>query len=194
MTKMLEVLRHADEQWPTLIEDSPSCWTSLDVDYEPPRVERLWRALEHHPAGGAPLDYRLYLHRIHPCDKGLWHPHPWPSAVKVLSGRYEMGVGQSLTKYAPPSAASLVLPAGSEYEMVDPDGWHYVRPLGPEPSLSIMVTARPWHLRHLGEKKPTGTLRPLTDEAVDDLIIAFHRVHWSRNAERAEAWRRRKRA
>lgn len=197
MTKglWLEILRQADELWPLLIEESLDRWTTLDIDYDTPRVERLWRTMEYRMVGDSissvspPMAYRLYLHRIHPCDKGLWHPHPWPSAVKVLSGRYEMGVGEGISKHDPPPSATLVLTPGSEYEMVHPDGWHYVRPLGPEPSLSIMVSGAPWHIKHLGEKKPTGTLRPLSPEAADDMITAFNRVHWSRNAPRAAEWR-----
>ena len=40
-------------------------------------------------------DCRIYLHRIYPCAPGeaLFHPHLWPSAMRILSGEYEMAVG-----------------------------------------------------------------------------------------------------
>lgn len=186
MTRWLDILRHADVLWPLLIEDAPACWQTLDIDYDAPRVERLWRTVEYQEGAlTGPTHYRLYLHRIHPCASALWHPHPWPSAIKVLSGRYEMGIGYGVGRADPPAAATVVLTAGSEYEMVDPNGWHYVRPLGPEPSLSLMVSGAPWDLRHLGQKKPEAKLRTLGDENVETMLDDFRAIHWQRNAEQS---------
>lgn len=118
---------------PTLLLDS-SLWNTLDVDYEPPRVERLWT--QHG-------EDRIYLHRIHACEKALFHPHPWPSAIRLVLGGYEMGVGYGKGEETPPEAATMILHQGSSYEMVDEDGWHYVRPLRGT-SLSVMITGKPW--------------------------------------------------
>jgi len=160
---MLSVLTRVVRDLPQLLA-APDRFQSLDINYEPPRVERLWCSYD---------DYRVNLHRIHPCDKALFHPHPWPSAVKILSGVYEMEVGWGLepnADWAPPVATTLLLTTGSSYEMIDPNGWHSVRPiLGP--SLSVMVTGRPWQ-RHI-EKRPIDKLRPLSNEAVQDLLEAF---------------------
>lgn len=143
------------------LPDMPGGWGSLDVDYEPPRVERAWRDLDN--------GLRLYLHRIHPCERALYHPHPWPSSVKILSGSYEMGIGYGHGVDPPPRAATVILGAGASYEMLDPDGWHYVRPIG-GPSLSVMITGAPWSRRHPGEKKPKKGLRPLETEALRQLV------------------------
>lgn len=134
-----EALARAEKALPELLQDALG-WHSLDVNYEPPHVERLWRPFAD--------DFRLYLHRIHPCDRALYHPHPWPSAIRLVEGEYEMGVGYSDASYtapgfSPPTAAKLILTKGSMYVMDDRDGWHYVKPLG-GPSLSIMITGRPW--------------------------------------------------
>lgn len=118
-------------------------WNSVDVTYEDPHVERLWL-----PLG----ENRLNLHCIHPCKKPLIHPHPWPSAVKILTGKYLMGVG---TMGSNDPTATMVLREGSSYEMLDPIGWHYVQPLD-GCSFSVMLTGRPWPangIKHPGRGK-----------------------------------------
>lgn len=153
--------------------DTPDDWNTLDVDYEPPRVERLWTEFE---------DGRLYLHKIHPCDKALYHPHPWPSAIKITWGRYEMAVGYhrgmpgenqhhaGQTPPPPPFASLLVLVPGSTYEMIRPGGWHYVRPLG-YPSYSIMVTGPKW--RGVWSPKVDRKLEPLDDLTKASMLESF---------------------
>jgi hypothetical protein len=56
--------------------------------------------------------------------------------------------------------------------MIDPDGWHYVRPLD-QPSLSLMVTGAPWSRTMPVE--PEHPLRAMPDAAVVDLLDAFRR-------------------
>ena len=72
---MLDVLTQVERALPALLQDE-SVWQSLYVDYHPPMVERLWTRWG---------EYRVFLHRIHPCERGqaLFHPHPWPSAMRV---------------------------------------------------------------------------------------------------------------
>ena len=73
---VLDTLAAVERGLPALLRDE-GAWKSLLVDYHPPTVERLWR-----PWGAG----RVYLHRIHPCARAeaLFHPHPWPSAMRVL--------------------------------------------------------------------------------------------------------------
>ncbi len=151
---LIRMLGRAGKALQELFDDEAG-WQSLDVDYEPPRVERLWRPYE--------SDHRLYLHRIHPCEQALFHPHPWPSAILLLSGRYEMGIGYGAGNTPPPIAATTILAPGTMYEMLDPDGWHYVRPLG-GPSLSLMVTGPRWERWSPGPSTDK-VLQPLTDDA-----------------------------
>lgn len=169
--EMLKRLRETVAGLRPLILEGPSAWQSLDINYEPPRVERLWRQVG---------DYRVNLHRIHPCAEALYHPHPWPSAVLILSGKYEMGLCtseqlpfRSLLE-CDREAAKVVLTEGASYEMVHPYGWHYVKPLG-HPSLSIMVTAKPWDppvFKHDGFGKGIEH-QPLSDDAKSLLLDAF---------------------
>lgn len=66
---MLDILNKIQSQVYQLLK-GPDRWNTLDIDYHPPRVERLWTCWEN--------DYRVYLHRLHPCEpeQALYHPHP----------------------------------------------------------------------------------------------------------------------
>jgi hypothetical protein len=53
--------------------------------------------------------------------------------------------------------------------MTHPDSWHYVRPLG-APTLSVMVTGKPWDRDSHKSSKP---LQPLRAEQVVELLRLF---------------------
>ncbi len=148
---MLAVLQRAEAALPRLLQNE-SLWQSLYIDYHPPTVERLWCPWE---------EYRLSLHRIHPCgpDEALFHTHPWPSAMRILSGEYEMAVGYGKGNDPPPVASRIICGGDVRYEMIDPDSWHYVRPLGGV-AMTLMVTGKPWSR---SSPKSDAPLRPLTD-------------------------------
>ena len=152
---MLDTLLAAEAALPTLLTEPG--WQGVHIDYHPPHVDRVWRAWD---------TWRIYLHHIHPCAPGeaLFHPHPWPSAMRVLDGRYEMALGYGATK--PPIAARVIAGPDTAYEMVDPDAWHYVRPLD-GPALSIMVTGRPWDRP---SPKSDHALRPMAPVAIAALL------------------------
>ncbi|MEZ0287182.1 MAG: hypothetical protein ACAH35_05100 [Candidatus Paceibacterota bacterium] len=145
----LNVLRAIEQELPLLLQDETK-WKGVDVTYHPPRVERLWQQWG---------SYRIYLHRVHPCteEEALLHPHPWPQAVKVLSGRYEMGIGVSPDLIAPPIVCRTTTEGVFEYEMDHPHGWHYVRPLEGS-SMSIMVTLQPWEREVIKSSNPLPEL------------------------------------
>ena len=161
---MLELLEEAEKRLPYLLQDRDA-WKSLFIDYHPPFVERLWIPF----INGS----RLSLHRIHPCnaDEALFHPHPWPSAMKIIRGTYEMAIGYGTGNTPPPVAALLINSQGSSYEMTDPNAWHYVRPLGTY-AHTIMVTGIPWTRE---SPQPDKALRPLTPEEKDHLFSVANR-------------------
>ena len=159
---MLDVLHEAEKSLPQWLED-PGSWKSLYIDYEPPFVERLWRTWGEH---------RVYLHRIHPCNKALFHPHGWPSAMRIVHGIYEMELGWGPGDQPPPVASTLLLPAGTEYEMIDRDSWHSVRPL--REVLSLMVTGQPWDR---WSPRSTHPLRGLTDLEINSLFDDFRQEY-----------------
>jgi len=169
---MLSVLRNVIElDLPRLLERRDE-WQSVHVTYHPPRVERLW--IQHG-------SFRVFLHRIHPCRESdaLFHPHPWPSAVRVVSGRYEMGVAGTAfdpdtdAMTDPPAwdtqSAKIILVPGSEYEMTERQGWHYVRPID-GPSDSVMVTGPPYDPPVEMPSAPTEKQGPLSPERFDELF------------------------
>ena len=134
-------LAAAERELPHLLR-SLEGWNSLDVNYHPPRVERLWR-----PWGDG---LRLFLHCIHPCkpEEALLHPHLWPSVMRVRGhGWYHMLVGSSPGLEVPPVVVETRVSVGNfgsyTYAMLHPDGWHAVVPHQSE-AYSVMLTGTPW--------------------------------------------------
>ena len=160
---MLDALFELERVLPELLSDAAG-WKDVDVDYHPPRVERLWRQWGEH---------RIYLHRIHPCEpqEALFHPHPWPSAMLVLAGQYEMAMGYGVEE--PPVMATVIMVPGSRYAMTHEDAWHYVRPLE-DVAWSLMVSGPPWQRTAPKSDKP---LRSLTAQAREE-ILAFFRARY----------------
>jgi hypothetical protein len=168
---MLDLLRHAIRDLPDLMRDRAP-WSSIDVTYHAPRVKRIWRQWG---------ENRILLHRIYPCEPGeaLFHPHPWPSAVRIVSGRYEMRVSSLFHdedgQYEQEGPAwtsehvRLVLGAGSEYEMIDRNGWHSVRPLD-KPSDSVMVTGPVYEPKIRMPLMPPTKQEPLEPTEFDALF------------------------
>lgn len=136
---MKNILQIIENQLPKLLRNE-SLWKSVYVDYHKPFVKRLWTnfIFEGH-------NYRIYLHEIESCniEEALFHPHPWPSIMKLLSGSYHMNVGYGEGLISPPVAVQLELPAGTTYEMSEINSWHAVAPLK-DSSFSLMITGEPW--------------------------------------------------
>jgi hypothetical protein len=66
---MIEQLKYIEKNEIIGILKDPKNFTSKNVDYHPPLVERIWAPY---------MDGRLYFHYIHPCEttQALYHPHP----------------------------------------------------------------------------------------------------------------------
>ena len=165
---MLTLLHEAELELPKLLTSTEG-WKSLLVDYHPPMVERVyreWRGL------------RLNLHWIHPCapEDALFHPHPWPSAMRVISGSYEMGVGHGPRGKTPPIAARILASGPMEYEMTDPDAWHYVRPLSGV-AMTVMVSGKPWDVVTPKEAQPHRPLPALSPARVEETLAAYRKIY-----------------
>ena len=167
MESMLQLLEVARSDLPRLLWETPvDRWGSLNIDYEHPFVERLWIDW----VGGC----RINLHCIAPCEEGkpLFHPHPWPSAMEVIEGAYEMGIGADLDGRPDvvgplPIVATMQGGPGFRYEMTNPAGWHYVRSRDASSLYTLMITGAPWG-RH--GPRPTHQLQPLMTERRDQLM------------------------
>lgn len=155
---MLRALFDAERNFTELCRDE-SAWKSSFINYEKPHVERVWR-----PIG----QQRLSLHRIHSCSptESLFHPHSWPSAMRIISGAYEMCIGHGAGSEPPKISTRIILHSGCVYEMTDPDEWHSVRPLT-ESSYSVMLSGMPWNR---SAPKSSTPLSPLTDAQRFDLF------------------------
>ncbi len=136
---------------------------TMYIDYHGPIVERIW------------FDYdglRIYLHKIHKCNKStdaLFHPHPWKSAIRILKGSYEMGVGHSSDNTVPSIDCKLILPEGSCYEMTEENGWHYVNPIT-DYVYSLMITGERSSRKMPVE--PNKDFRELTNKEYADVFNA----------------------
>lgn len=164
MESLLESLHRAEAELPALLRNHEG-WQGVDVLYHEPRVERVWRQWG---------EMRISLHVIHPARREdcLFHPHPWPSAMRVVHGGYEMGIGYGTGTEAPEEACRVVLAPGSEYCMENPDGWHYVCPAHGSINLSVMVSGRPW-AREMPVEPEHGANPPLTGERMGEILREF---------------------
>jgi len=163
---MFPVLDQAELELPSLIMVAED-WQSLLVDDERPNVERLWM-----PYG----EGRLMLHVIHPCSPGesLYHPHPWASAMRIHEGWYETAHGHGPPDGPPPPMGEKkAYGPGHRYEMVNPEAWHFVRPLG-DAAITVMVTGKPWRMP--GNRKGRS-LGPLSDERVQEMLALFRGLY-----------------
>lgn len=163
---MLSVLNEVEKNILNLL-DSSDIWKTLDITYSAPRVERLSTQYN---------EYRISLHCIHPCSREevLFHPHPWPSAMRILFGQYEMAIGYSESQTEPPAIATIILSEGSSYEMAHPHGWHYVMPLN-KPAYTLMISGPPWNRSTPKNAEP---LNPLSDKRKLEMLGLFKEYYW----------------
>ncbi len=139
--------------------DVPKIWNTLDVDYFPPRVERLWMQYDD--------THRLFIHIIHPTEElCLFHKHRWPAAFKIIDGEYEMGISYSESEISSdeahkiPIISKFIMSQGSYYEMLNTHSLHYVKP-NSKPSLSLMLTGSLYPEDR--KEKLDEILKPLSD-------------------------------
>lgn len=137
MYATIEHLKEAEKKLPYLLSN-PNIWQTLDVNYFPPRVERLWTQYDE--------NHRLFIHIIHPTEElCLFHKHRWPASFKIVKGSYEMGVSYNKDEITSEEAykvdiiSKFILEKGSYYEMTNTHTLHYVKPLK-EYSISLMIT------------------------------------------------------
>lgn len=173
---MIQELKNIEQSKLQELLANPSMWNSLDIDYCPPRVKRLWAPLEN--------GYRISLHMIYPCEaEPLLHGHPWKSAIHVLgigSGKYHhvlkyrkktlSGEDNTVAKMSIEEVCEQTVSGEMYYEMSNPDSLHSVRPIG-EPVYSIMLSGKPIFSEN--DVKATKELLPLTDEDKSELLTIF---------------------
>jgi len=168
---MIEELKKIERE---MLEDllNNGNWNSLNIDYHPPHVERVWIQLG---------ENRLSLHVMHPCKKGesLWHNHAWKTAFHILpiGGAYEQGIGLGVKgdmmfgeEFAFKPMMEMIAYDELYYEMTDKNCAHYVRPIN-DPVYTIMLSGKvDWPENKM---KPTHDLQPLSPERVIEIKNIF---------------------
>lgn len=164
---MINKLKEAESILPDLLRNS-DIWNSLDVDYYPPRVERLWVQYDE--------NHRLYIHIIHPTNEDcLFHKHRWPAAFKILKGSYEMGISYSDKEVSSEEAYNIakvsmfILNENSYYEMTNTHTLHYVKPLDKE-SLSLMITGPLYPEAEFRKEILNKDLKPLSKQRKEEIL------------------------
>lgn len=167
---MKNILNTIEKELPNLLRNE-ALWKSVYVDYHKPFVKRLWTNFLFDGK-----NYRIYLHEIEPCDinEALFHPHPWPSIMKLLSGSYQMNVGYGEGLESPIVAVKLELPTGTVYEMSEVNGWHAVAPLS-DSSFSLMITGEPWKRE---SHKSTKSLSELSFSEQNKILNFFKEIYY----------------
>lgn len=164
---MIEKLKQIEEKMMLDLLVQPDKWQTLLIDYSPPIVERCWIQLG---------NYRLSLHFIHKCEAkdALFHPHPWPSTIHVLTGKYEMGLGFGPGLEEPEKMCTIMLEnGGAYYDMTHIDGWHYVRPIG-DVCATVMLTGKPWEREEIKSKEK---LNPLSIQKKSMMLMWFEEYY-----------------
>jgi hypothetical protein len=132
-------------------------------------------------------DLRVCLHKTFPCEEHepLYHSHPWDIAVKLISGRQEVHFGvdnevkhngfcdiSEIGIKGPEVSKVILFEPGDFYFMPAITAWHYVFPLGKDPTYTIMVNGPQVEYRERPENFGAG----LTDREVNDYINEWEQV------------------
>lgn len=171
-------------------------WQTLRVDDEAPMVDRLWREWPFESietsvgtegrGPAAKWSCRLYLHRITPnADTGgaesLWHPHRWPSCMRVWTPTHTTGpyygkkgvyvhrrgygpTWESATYGAEANQAGVVT-HGEIYAMTDPEESHSVKVIG-APIYSMMIVGPFYETIYAPPEDDDGDGAPQTETEI----------------------------
>ena len=167
---MIEKLKQIEDKLMLELLSKPDVWKTLFVDYHPPLVERCWTQLG---------NYRISLHFIHECkpEDALFHPHPWPSAMHVLEGTYEMGLGFGKGLEEPEKMCTVLVTNGMYYDMTHIDGWHYVRPVKSTCS-TVMLSGPKWGREEIKSEHPLKELTPERKHIMLEYFLNYYRRHY----------------
>ena len=168
---MIDKLKQIEDKLIIDLLSKPAEWNTLLVNYHPPIVERCWAQIG---------NYRIYLHFIHKCESqdALFHPHPWPSAMHVLNGKYEMSLGFGPGIVEPEKMCTILLEnGGAYYDMTHIDGWHSVRPVDGV-CATVMLVGKPWGREQV---EVTEKPQPFSEDRKLMMLRFFSEYYKNRN-------------
>ena len=150
--------------------EQPELWQTLVIDRRKPITHRAW--IMHG-------DTRICLHGFEPCqrEEAFLHPHPWPSAMLVLDGSYDMHVGYAAAPESrqPDDVISLQLAAGSTYDMSVPGAWHKIVPR--TRCYSLMINGPRWDTGPRFAPTTQGKdLGRMTSSQLNEHLVVFERL------------------
>lgn len=159
---MLNSLYEIEKNLATHLEDKNS-WKSLYIDYDKPYIKTLYKTIGEHT---------VYLTEICFCHPGEIIPKssPWPFAMKIISGSYEMTFGFSKVDTIS-HTTKLILSRDSYYEGTDIQAKHGLRALEKN-SFALVVTGKPW-----SNKKYNYPLRHLANNESNEIFNAFNKAY-----------------
>lgn len=165
---MIDKLKQIEDKLILELLSQPDKWQTLLVNYFPPMVERCWIQIG---------NYRLMLHWIHECkpEEALFHTHRWPSAMHILDGTYEMGLGFGAGTTPPEKMATILFDRGGYYDMTHIDGWHYVRPVKGVCATTMLI-GKPWEREETVKDFPK--MGPLSEQRKQVMLQWF--ANWYR--------------
>jgi hypothetical protein len=168
---MLDILEEVFDELPDIVR-FPELWDSLIVNRRKPITYRAFHIFKE----GSLAGIRVCLHRFEYCEAkdAFLHPHPWPSAMKVLSGQYKMNVGFSQDLVSQPTTVvETILARGSVYASDEPRFWHSVQPVT-EHAYSVMINGPAWGPDIAHTKAPTTKGKDLDKMSQKDLEWHLH--------------------
>jgi hypothetical protein len=168
-TSNIETLKFIEKELTHILRDENIVWHSLDISYLPPRVKRVWTQYND--------NIRLFLHKISPATskEAFYHPHPWLSAMKIVKGSYQMGLGCDDGTESPEILSTQIFNEGSYYDMTNPKSWHYVA--ASDIVYTIMITGPLFNPPVKMPKVPKETQSPLS-KSEETEILDFFRSHY----------------
>lgn len=159
---------------------------SLKVLHDEPEVWRIWWQLG---------EVRIMFHKIMPAmpDQAFFHPHPWPSKVRILKGHYINTIGiyngpkKDVEKLLPEELddfgkklvpMEIQIGESSMYSMLDVRQFHKV--VSGNPVYSLMIIGLPYFAGATKQfsRQPVVQNPPLTEEEQNE-IIAVVKQHYN---------------
>lgn len=130
---LCEKLLEFEEILPELLTEKDA-WKSINVNHQAPSVKRIWRNWQ---------GYRINLHKLTKVDgkEEYFHSHPWPIAIRLLTGSYQMCY-EFVQDEQVMTGVEIITPE-TPYCMENPNDKHSIKLLD-NTIYSLMINGKAW--------------------------------------------------